>query len=627
MNKINLLLNLFLFFILMIFWISTTNAYKLDLYNKKYRDNFNFYTSPLSWYDKQIKENISNKIDIIYNNMLNKNKNDKLKVYSQFIKFKNKVDNIIVKFYSNENTTKFSLERLQLLRDILNENIKKQEQWLFYDVDKSVVYTIDDGSLEYTYYNWIKSYFVRVNNKEQWRTYKVCKFYNKNSCSVINNVALEQSFTKEEIMLILPPYKSLSVSNDVKYLEQNKVKSIYPYWNSGRTNNKLYRTFPLFTKDFQQAEDASLIWWRDKFKDLRFDYKTKEVSKIETNNISSINDIKDLDVWYLKFETIENIINENWDFTFGIWNNSKNLASILKNIKNTVDNITKKDKTLEDKIFSIYKYIINNVEYDYDLYENYLRDKNIAIRNFQSFNWFWTFQNKKWVCSWISGLFQLMWGIVWDNNIEYIIWDYYDFDKNISIAHAWNKRWNKYYDLTFEMWSYHKQNWNYLYYWIPKEVLMIDRIEEIEKENPEIKSKFGKNKKFTENFLKNRKQIALNKFWEDYNLLYPEFIFSKYNVSEYSTIEDLYRSLPLKYEYNSPNNKIENFYKITKDNNGKEIKEKVILWEFDGYYASNFTSLYQSFYAWKSKFKSKDIVLIKNLYNNEYYMVNKLILR
>lgn len=182
-----------------------------------------------------------------------------------------------------------------------------------------------------------------------------------------------------------------------------------------------------------------------------------------SKNILLYNDWK----YYLiiEFETVKlfksNILDNISNKEVFLWYYSNNLYSYtqsdietqLENIKNKSIELTQNAWTSDEKISNIYAWITANIKYDnfsidfikWKYSEDYF-NKNV---NNEVFSGIWAYKNKVWVCNWYSHLFLYMLYFAWIENTSIEWWQAIIKWKRIS--HSWNKIWDYYYDVTWDI--------------------------------------------------------------------------------------------------------------------------------------------------------------------------------
>ena len=133
-------------------------------------------------------------------------------------------------------------------------------------------------------------------------------------------------------------------------------------------------------------------------------------------------------------------------------NNKKEIQKVITNLM--VENWLSKEKSI--LLIKIYKYIIENIKYNYWYSIKIINwKKKLKWKIFKNTSWIYTLLNKKGVCIWYSSLLFYLVDNFWinkKNNI--IIWRW--CDNNKCISHSWNKIWNLYFDSTYDTNDFNK---------------------------------------------------------------------------------------------------------------------------------------------------------------------------
>ncbi len=174
-------------------------------------------------------------------------------------------------------------------------------------------------------------------------------------------------------------------------------------------------------------------------------------------------------------------------------------------------------KNKDDKIKSIYEYVIKHVEYEEDF--------TFEEANF--FSWIHTYATWRWVCEWYVKMFLYMLNFSGIDDVQAIRWYVLDASDFPEIGHAWISIWDHYYDPTFDDpigQTKTKEFSEYKYYNLPYDLFYTNRYT-FEKLPSFLKTK---SLEYRKAFINKRIAALLPKYkYSWYNLLKP-FLF-KYN--------------------------------------------------------------------------------------------------
>ena len=234
------------------------------------------------------------------------------------------------------------------------------------------------------------------------------------------------------------------------------------------------------------------------------------------------------------------ILKDNYDYTI------KKFKEKLDKIMKQVNNIKLKDFETKNlnlkwlanlqwvsinnmkKIMKIYKWITENINYNYDYLNKAKIWKVSEIEKYINWSWIWTLLNKKWVCGWISQLMEYMLNYDNINNSETVLWKWCNW--NSCVRHAWVKINNLYYDPTWEIWwLIIKDNlrkeiknkfwflrkvifWNTNYFAVPFEQFSINHVPNYYEDdyNKFIKLSFVKNNFDLYNYISKKDSFSVN---------------------------------------------------------------------------------------------------------------------
>lgn len=215
-------------------------------------------------------------------------------------------------------------------------------------------------------------------------------------------------------------------------------------------------------------------WYLHAFKKYDYTYFPVDNSWIYLSQYSSVKDIRQtiltkkwskfiLVTWYNEisivpaniFDKLENksgfldaISKDMYNYTWS------DITNLLMKIRTKTMALTQGLQTDQDKIEAIYSWITKNIKYDeysmkflkWEINEQtYLKNVDTNI-----FTWIWWFESWNAVCDWYSKLFLYMLSFAWIKDVSIEtgkakIWE------NQIVTHAWNRIWNKLYDVTWDI--------------------------------------------------------------------------------------------------------------------------------------------------------------------------------
>ncbi|MDD5769713.1 MAG: transglutaminase domain-containing protein [Candidatus Gracilibacteria bacterium] len=433
------------------------------------------------------------------------------------------------KFYSN-------LEKNIQDLNLVIEKLQK--------LDKSISSSINNSKSE----NRIKILNdLKSINKTKINSLKLKKIKNSIELNTIRN----NPFIAE---LIDNGYKNLSLNDDYEYNENNETfrfifkkyyilnKDNYNYFIKNKLENSYiirYKGDFLITNDYKIEKKYSYLELYNLFK-TKIDYSNPYIlingeyfsykynyylffkdnidglylGDLEGNNINLDKTliIKNLDGTYffsneykkvrlVNENIIKGITNKN-EFLYNILDDNRNIDNnyddILLEIKNLTLDLIKDKKTDDEKIFVIYSWVVNNIDY----YKNY------SDGNKQIFSGILTYKNKIGVCDGYTKLFSYMLSFAGINNVETKRGFAFDSEDFLSFGHAWTRIGDYYYDSTFDdpIGSTSISNLNFIYYKLPYDLIYVNRFDGIE--IPE---------KYKNLSLNSRKQLVLKNMYEIYD--------------------------------------------------------------------------------------------------------------
>jgi len=205
-------------------------------------------------------------------------------------------------------------------------------------------------------------------------------------------------------------------------------------------------------------------------------------------------------------DIIKNITNKDQFFTYlldDLRYYNEDYDTTIFSIKELTEKLISWKTIDEDKISTVYKWVVDNIEYNSDF----------KTWSDQVYSWIYTYRNKTGVCDWYTKILLYMLSFAWIDDVEVIRWYAYDNADFPDFWHAWVRIGNYYYDPTFDdpTWIAYTE---YLYYKLPKELLYVNRFEGFEIKDNLDKLSLDERKKIV---LKN--MYALYEKYKDYNLM------------------------------------------------------------------------------------------------------------
>ena len=275
----------------------------------------------------------------------------------------------------------------------------------------------------------------------------------------------------------------IKLSNEYSFKEIKKEKE-----KSSKIilkTNSLINTFNTFSYNEDHIFLENWIWYTYKFdwhltfpkwvevkkSDLSFNKITPSKSLVflkEDNTLWFVNDYKKIK---LISDSIIYWIPWKYNFLKEIKDDKKKIVQetdkVFQSLKEKTIELTKW-KTKEEKIKTIYNYILSNVKYT----------DNFTLQDWRIFSWVETYTNKDWVCEWYVKMFLYMLNFANINNSEVIRWYVIDAQDFPKVWHAWLRIWNRYYDPTFDdpIWQTETKKYtDYKYYNLPKDLFYTNR--------------------------------------------------------------------------------------------------------------------------------------------------------
>ncbi len=347
---------------------------------------------------------------------------------------------------SKLNKTKISSLEKELKSISYIEQLKNN--WYKYlELSNTLEYT--QNNVQYRF-NFTKYYQVTDKNFEYFIKNKINNWYlvkYKNEYLLVSDYSIEKKYLFSEL--------SGKFSN---FQDSDKPYSL---------NAWVYYTYSY--SNYLFFENINWLYLSD-LSSNKIDFKTTLFVK-NKDKYYFVNDYKKNRL--VSGEIIKNILNTN-DFLYYVADDNRyfpaNYDDILKQIKSKTQEITSWLTTKEDKIKTIYTWIILNISY----YENYKNSDE------QIYSWILTFKNKLWVCDWYTKLFFYMLSFAWVDDIEIKRWYAFDSEDFPDYWHAWVRIWNLYYDPTFDDPVWWDSALDFFYYDLPKELIYTNRFNGIE---------------------------------------------------------------------------------------------------------------------------------------------------
>lgn len=404
--------------------------------------------------------------------------------------------------------------------------IKKIILWFFILLSFQAV-TFAWNDISSTVENWFNSYAEKTT--KNYDISKKITFFEKFSNSV-ENILVTKNFTTNQKKIV---WDIIKLSNDrifnltlinkekdnkiiiksnklinwFKNISYNKDHIFYENWEYKAYIFKWYLTFP----EWSELRDI----------DLEYNWINKNNALLYVQDDWNIAFVKDYKKIKLISEDIVFWIAWKYNFLKELKDDKRNLAyetdDYFKKLKTYTLEITAW-KSKQEKIKSIYNYILENINYS----------TSFSTTDYKIFSWIDTYKNNSWVCEWYVKLMLYMLNFAWINNSEVIRWYVIDAEDFPEIWHAWLKIDNKYYDPTFDdpVWATEtKKDIEYKYFWLPYDLFYTNRytFENI----PEFLKQKGL--EYREDLIRKKLAPLVSKYKDDnYNILKP-FIFKLNN--------------------------------------------------------------------------------------------------
>lgn len=537
-------------------------------------------------------------LDLLYNKFytkLEKTLKDETKIISSLEKLDVKISDLIwntksdfklkiLKDLSSINKSKISSLKIKKLEKISIENIINNTSYIFELKEAWYKSIILNDFLEYednwTYrFKYNEYYKVNKDNYKYFIKNKLNNWYivrYKWEFIITNDYKIEKKYTFDELFSLF----------------NNKVD----YKNSYILINWEYYTYKynyyVFFENIDSLYLSDLYWNKISLE------KTLLIKNIDWKYFFS-NDYKKIRLTSEKI--VENITNKE-EFLYNILDDNRNFENnyddILLDIKKITLDLIKDKEIDEEKIQTIYKWIIDNIEY----YANY-NDWNKQI-----FSWILTYKNKIWVCDWYTKLFSYMLSFAWINDVEIKRWYAFDSIDFPLFWHAWIRIWNYYYDPTFDdpVWNTNKNKDKFIYYKLPYDLIYSNRFDWI-----------NIPKEYQWLDLNARKKIVMKNLYEIYEKYknYPLLLNVKNRISLWLKYDDELSIdlLKEKIQFYEVNNNT--FY----DENG--IKYKILWfdyfiinnWNIDDILINDLNLNNVKFFKWKNKNWNIEYILAFNL--------------
>lgn len=444
--------------------------------------------------------------------------------------------------------------KLQSLKLVIKNELHIYE-WKYF-IDNNTLY-VNDLNDPYIYLNWNKINIYENESMSDLKEFNICDINNKTKCVKYNNTLFSSDLYVKQLKL--PLINDSLISNNT-WIYKQKIISYYPetenfilwkkslsfYLKDLNINNLNY----LFGNEYIPINN---LWiYSDKtHKSYLWVYKKDKISDLDITQFKNINkkallEVINLDLRYMKFLNKDDILN--------------------------IQKEALKLNSLQD----IYKYIKWKVSYDTDVYKEYLKTNTVSTKKYYVFTWIWANKESKAVCSWYSWYLEYMLAFKNYSNIEKQEWYYIDFDTWNLIPHARLKQWDKYYDITFDDWlSGGSKHINNLYYWLPKDIIMINRVLDSDKKKYDMLLNMSIDER--KSYLLNQYfLIAQNKKYDNIKLLdpYRKLLWYWMNSLDKFNLNFLWKQMKNKYYFNIKNDWTLGYFKDIKwkDINIKEVE-------------------------------------------------------
>lgn len=287
----------------------------------------------------------------------------------------------------------------------------------------------------------------KLNNSNHKLIFDLQKLNNEK----IFNLEFEKTENENKIKLdsfnVLNNFKNKFYNKDLIFIE-NWIWYAYTFEKKYHFENMSWVNKS--TLDYNSInENNTIVFYEDWLISFVKDYKKV---KLVTNDI----------IYWIpnKHEILKRFKKNKTNLT---WDDDNKIRQIKALSRSLTRWIYKKD----DKIKTIYHYILDNIEYT----------KEFTLQDYEIFSWVETFINKNWVCEWYVELFQLILAFN-DISSELLTWDVIDAQDFPQIGHAWLKIWEYYYDPTFDdpIWAKETKKFEeYKYFKLPRDLFYTNR--------------------------------------------------------------------------------------------------------------------------------------------------------
>jgi len=510
------------------------------------------YTKELSsgnnikYVDSNNYNNLEKKVNILLENIIEKYK----KEYG-IIEAYNKINT----FYYKLNKMKTSNIKVYYLKNLIWNSLVKYEQQYF--INNNIIY-VNDLKSPYTYYKG-KKLFIYTTWITNWNIYNICDINNKNKCVEYKNTIFQEKIKIKSLKL--QNYNS-NLLFDNTWIYQLNVKSYIPssknYFKNNTElsiykvnldyKNKLYDNY----NDFFFWSNKLLVWNLCNYKNTdsyiylakceikkKWDVDLVKYKKNKNINFNSLLDSIKFDLRYIDFISKSDI---DW-----IYEESKKLHSMKE-----VYNFVKKDLNYNNEV---YQYYLQT--WKYDLWKDYV------------FTWTGAYKYKNAVCSWYVNYLKYLFSFKWFTNLQIEEGNYIDIKTWRIIPHSWLKQENYYFDVTFDDWLSQLTSKENLYYKLPKELILLDRVLDKDKEKLNYIKKLSLEDRKIFIFKNYFNIVKLNKY--NNKLLEPYILlFNKYNIKNLNefNLNNLWKNLNEKYFFKLNQNWSLDYFK---DKNGKSL--------------------------------------------------------
>lgn len=370
---------------------------------------------------------------------IKENKETKISPIEQKIEYLKKKNETFLKLL-NENSETFIVLKN---KESINTN-SKQIIWLFNK--KITKLTVSENRLlslselkKEKINNLADPFWVYIKIESNSNYY----YIEKESIELENKVSLSDICKKVQFCL----------KEDDKLIKQENDYYVYRFWLwYNLPNNSIFLSDVNLNENDLQS--YSLLEFNKEEKCSNFWNCKWFLAKIETKKIWTEDSLKNItniqDFWKLV----------SYEYNFFT---KSDIEYNLKRIQNEVNQL--KWKTEEETIKNIYDWILYKYSYDWKAANNaeklgYISIKDQYSKDLTSFSWFDVLDKEEWVCQAFSYLFAISLHLAWINQDIRVV----SGSATNAPNHAWNKVWNYYFDLTWDILRKEKGKKTLLYY-------------------------------------------------------------------------------------------------------------------------------------------------------------------